>query len=939
MNFGILLSKLNNDRNKKDKDNLILEKKKKEKERKEKEEREKEEREEMERKEREEIERRKKEERERREREEKERKKREREEKERRKKEEKEEKERIKKEKEEKEKKEKEEREKIKKEKEEKEKLLFLKNKENYIYWFDSHFSLKNKNLLEFFEKNIKFKYKFKSFENIEEGFQDLLNFTKFQYIYIIIHRKLFENFIYYMKKNLNIIRFIPIIFIYKKPENIQKEISELIGNNFYNRGNIITKEEVTDKLNNFYKLIWKNDFFMKEYPNYDDYKDCMIFENIDNTQSLILPVILTQLISDNINISTNDIDKFNKILLNNFYSDKLGKLFRPICILNDIPIEIISKIYLRTYTMGGAFYRYLNLYLMENNNKADKFSLYIKIMYKVLEKKIYKSETKQDLYRSSLVNKKEIDALESYIKEKQNEIKERNSLPLKYVYSKAFLSFSKSLNIALKFFKKSKSDNYINVLFYIKGEDINFEQTLSSHIDLDINDLSYYPEEKEVLFLPFSCFTIEKIEDKIFSKLDYEDLDNDIQTKLITINYLGKYREEIKKEFEKYDVNNLKENLENNEFAKNIMTTKNILFNENKLNNNYINNDKDKNIDKDKKISDIITQFKNKKDQIEKILENDIVKTLRYKNTEKKEIKNNKDSNLCLLNDNYLIYSHNKKFKILKYDEKDNKKLILQFETKEENLDDSVNYIIFLKNKEKIIYLTNKKYYIQINSINYNLKKIVLEQNINIHNGLITKLIEYKNNLITCSFDGTIKILKYNEEFKQYDYEKILICKNKCLFYNIINHKNYLFGIYNNTEFNHKYLFRINLENEQEYKEMNNDKILLKKNNILIFKEIICVSGMQQYFIYDFEFHKKKEISINYNISYFKILSNNDIICGGEKGEIFVFENLYDGEIVFLDLTKHQNEIKSIINIDKDIYISNDKQVIRIWSLKPNQN
>ena len=112
-----------------------------------------------------------------------------------------------------------------------------------------------------------------------------------------------------------------------------------------------------------------------------------------------------------------------------------------------------------------------------------------------------------------------------------------------------------------------------------------------------------------------------------------------------------------------------------------------------------------------------------------------------------------------------------------------------------------------------------------------------------------------------------------------------------------------------------------------------------MKKNNILIFKEHICVSGNQQYFIYDFEFHLLKEITINYNISCFKIHSNGDIICGGEKGEIFVIENLYDGEVVFLDLTKHQNEIKSIINIDKDIYISNDKQFIRIWSLKPNQN
>ena len=37
------------------------------------------------------------------------------------------------------------------------------------------------------------------------------------------------------------------------------------------------------------------------------------------------------------------------------------------------------------------------------------------------------------------------------------------------------------------------------------------------------------------------------------------------------------------------------------------------------------------------------------------------------------------------------------------------------------------------------------------------------------------------------------------------------------------------------------------------------------------------------------------------------------------------------------LDLTKHQKEIKSIICFEDDVYISNDKLSLKIWSLKQN--
>ena len=182
--------------------------------------------------------------------------------------------------------------------------------------------------------------------------------------------------------------------------------------------------------------------------------------------------------------------------------------------------------------------------------------------------------------------------------------------------------------------------------------------------------------------------------------------------------------------------------------------------------------------------------------------------------------------------------------------------------------------------------------------------------------------------------------MLKYNENFKQYEYNKILLCKNNCLFYNIVNYKNLMFGIYKNTKEKNKYLFRINLENEKDYLETNNNNILLKKHNILILNERkFCISGEHEYFIYDNELNLITQLKINYNIVYFQKHDNGDIICGGEKGEIFIIENIESGEIVFEDLKSHDSEINSIIKFKDNQYLSRDKQNIKLWNLIQENN
>ena len=60
---------------------------------------------------------------------------------------------------------------------------------------------------------------------------------------------------------------------------------------------------------------------------------------------------------------------------------------------------------------------------------------------------------------------------------------------------------------------------------------------SISSHADIE--KLSMFPEEREVLFFPFSSFEIKNIKEVHNNNIDYE----------IELLYLGKYLKEFKKD------------------------------------------------------------------------------------------------------------------------------------------------------------------------------------------------------------------------------------------------------------------------------------------------------------------------------------------------------------------------------------------------------
>ena len=114
----------------------------------------------------------------------------------------------------------------------------------------------------------------------------------------------------------------------------------------------------------------------------------------------------------------------------------------------------------------------------------------------------------------------------------KKNSIKEQNEISSVLYYSKPFLSFSKERAKTEKFANKIYPDT-VRVTFILNPPKYK-NKIYFSNIDIDKLNLSLY-DEKEVLFLPLSCFEIEN-----YSKIGENEYE-------ITLNYLDKYYEQLK--------------------------------------------------------------------------------------------------------------------------------------------------------------------------------------------------------------------------------------------------------------------------------------------------------------------------------------------------------------------------------------------------------
>ena len=357
-------------------------------------------------------------------------------------------------------------------------------------------------------------------FTNVDQAIVNM-KLIKFQQTFIIVSGKLYyPEFVEKFKDNIKDMCFAPKILIFTKNKHDFVMTSRIQNNTFYNFGGVYDR---FDDIIEFLRAETQSKLEIKKADNVQ-----LTFEYIDNKQKLILPLFFKTLIE-----STNkNVDKYTSYLYDEYKeNENVENLLNPIRYISDIPMEILSKYYARLYTAQSDFYNNINKEL--GQNKVDKYLPFIKTLYEGVKLKSLPLSNDKLLYRGGKISHKEIEDIKKYMKDKIQ------GLPSSIVFSKSFLSFSKDKTVANNFLSHDNDNiNLCKVLFVLEKDD-NIEYNLSTHADIE--KLSFFPGEREVLFFPFSSFEIKDIKETtiIGNERGYE----------IRLLYLGKYLKDIAKD------------------------------------------------------------------------------------------------------------------------------------------------------------------------------------------------------------------------------------------------------------------------------------------------------------------------------------------------------------------------------------------------------
>ena len=357
-------------------------------------------------------------------------------------------------------------------------------------------------------------------FTNVDQAIVNM-KLIKFQQTFIIVSGKLYyPEFVEKFKDNIKDMCFAPKILIFTKNKHDFVMTSRIQNNTFYNFGGVYDR---FDDIIEFLRAETQSKLEIKKADNVQ-----LTFEYIDNKQKLILPLFFKTLIE-----STNkNVDKYTSYLYDEYKeNENVENLLNPIRYISDIPMEILSKYYARLYTAQSDFYNNINKEL--GQNKVDKYLPFIKTLYEGVKLKSLPLSNDKLLYRGGKISHKEIEDIKKYMKDKIQ------GLPSSIVFSKSFLSFSKDKTVANDFLSRDNNNiNLCKVLFVLEKDD-NIEYNLSTHADIE--KLSFFPGEREVLFFPFSSFEIKDIKETtiIGNERGYE----------IRLLYLGKYLKDIAKD------------------------------------------------------------------------------------------------------------------------------------------------------------------------------------------------------------------------------------------------------------------------------------------------------------------------------------------------------------------------------------------------------
>ena len=311
------------------------------------------------------------------------------------------------------------------------------------IIWIDQNIENKeNKNYSKELESLKLLKHIFKNVEDAIECIKEI----KFKEVKIIISGKLYQEFVRSFKNNINEMYCAPKIIVFTMSKesflHFNKDFNDE-NNKFYTFGGIATDfEEI--------KMFLQN---KKEPEKTDRYEEPQLtFDYIDSKEKLTLPLFFKALIEK---IAKKNINDYNLNLYKTYknINHEAIKLLEKITSKQNIPIEILSKYYVRFYTADTPFYRDINKNLRKN--KKEKYLTFIKTLYEGIKLKSLKLYNDNEyLYRGCAISKDEIKVILNYLKDK------KEGLPGAIVFARAFLSFSKDKEKAKSFYYQYSKEN-----------------------------------------------------------------------------------------------------------------------------------------------------------------------------------------------------------------------------------------------------------------------------------------------------------------------------------------------------------------------------------------------------------------------------------------------------------------------------------------------
>ncbi len=361
--------------------------------------------------------------------------------------------------------------------------------------------------------------YDIQVFNNVRDAINYIIP-LRFKDTIIIISGGLFKTFIENLYQQLKFICIIPYIIVFTS----RQRTFSMRNEKYFKFVGIETKfEQVKLSINKYIEKIQIfNQLNQFDSPNIKTpFEEKLIFEQIKNKKMILLPLFYKKF------LEKSDVTKNNEFIekLINAYNNepRYQKLFDLIKIEN-VPIKLLCKYYARIYTVDGNFYRVMKTDLLSDNYERQKIYIpFIKTLYDGLKEGALNTCDEIELYSAQYISQKEINNL---LISKQYRLE---GLPMSIVFSKSFLSFTKSKNVAEDFYNNFNK----NAMFTVKRsiQETNF----LAHADIE--ELSCFDYEKEVLFFPFCAFGINKFEryfDHVQQKYRYE----------IELKYLGEYKD-----------------------------------------------------------------------------------------------------------------------------------------------------------------------------------------------------------------------------------------------------------------------------------------------------------------------------------------------------------------------------------------------------------